>query len=154
MGVGHDGHPPRSGRPPRQDDAAEIARLKTDLLTAPRADRKPGTRTVTNARGRWKRLERRDSFSSPWQPAWLQGLIGDEYFQEVTSVALHGETTDDQLAHVKYLDQIADLKLGDAKHITDAGARSPRRPCHTASEFDLSGVPLGPLTPHWRTWRK
>jgi hypothetical protein len=106
--------------PVKPDEAVEMAKLKNDLLTAPRDVRKSNPERG-NARAQWKRLERRDSYSSPWQPAWLQGLIGDENFQEVTSVALHGETTDDQLAHVKYLDQIADLKLGDAKHITDAG---------------------------------
>jgi hypothetical protein len=106
--------------PVKPDEAVEMAKLKNDLLTAPRDVRKSNPERG-NARAQWKRLERRVSYSSPWQPAWLQGLIGDEYFQEVTSVALHGETTDDQLAHVKYLDQIADLKLGDAKHITDAG---------------------------------
>jgi Leucine Rich repeat len=106
--------------PIKSDDAVEVAKLKNDLLAGPRAGREPDTQQG-DARARWKRLERRDRYSSPWQPAWLQRLIGDEYFQEVTSVSFHGDTTDDQLASVENLDQIADLTLGDAKNITDAG---------------------------------
>jgi Leucine-rich repeat (LRR) protein len=104
----------------KKDDAVEIAKLKTDLLTGPHAGRQPGSQH-DDARGRWKLLERRDSYSSAWQPAWLQRLIGDQYFQAVTSVSFHGNTTDDQLGYVEGLDQIVDLKLGEAKNITDAG---------------------------------
>jgi hypothetical protein len=106
--------------PIKRDDAVEIAKLKTELLTAPRTDRKSAAQQG-DVRAEWKRLERRDSYSSPWQPACLQQLIGDEYFQEVTSVSFHGETTDDQLTAIEDLDRIVDLNRGDAKKSTDGG---------------------------------
>ena len=50
--------------------------------------------------------------ASPWAPAWLQRMIGDEYFQEVTSVQFGGKTTDDQFAPVAELDRLLEFQLG------------------------------------------
>ncbi len=50
--------------------------------------------------------------ASPWAPAWLRRMIGDEYFQEVTSVHFGGKTTDDQFAPVAELDQLLEFELG------------------------------------------
>ena len=62
------------------------------------------------------------SGASPWAPAWLRGLIGDECFQEVTVVAFYGDkATSDSLAPVEDLDRLLAFELHHTMKVTDAG---------------------------------
>ncbi len=106
--------------PIKSDEAVQVAKLKTDLLTERRGGPKPNS-PRGDARSLWKRLERRDSYTSPWEPAWLQRLIGDEYGQEVTSVNFHETITDNQSAPLENFSRLAELTFHDAEKITDSG---------------------------------
>ena len=118
----------------------------------------------------------------PWAPAWLRNWLGDEFFQEVTSVQfLNRPLTDHDLAPLASLDRLEEVAISGAP-ITDAGLkhlanlkelrillalgdtrdyrRRPRTP-----EFPDEAANLGPLplrvspTPawstsgRWTTWR-
>jgi hypothetical protein len=64
---------------------------------------------------------RLETHPEPLEPHWLQQLIGEDFFHNVTYVHLGGEKVSDQnLEHLKVLDQVEDLILDDS-HITDAG---------------------------------
>jgi Leucine Rich repeat len=49
--------------------------------------------------------------ASPWVPVWLRRAIGDEYFQEVTSVSFYANKADDQFSPVADLDRLLEFKL-------------------------------------------
>ncbi len=72
----------------------------------------------------------RKANASPWAPAQVRRLLGDELFQEVTAVTFRGQTTDDQLASAEDLDRLLEFNLlvpdGD-KRVTDAGLAHLRR---------------------------
>jgi Leucine rich repeat len=59
--------------------------------------------------------------ASPWGPVWIRRTLGDEYFQEVTSVTLGDQTTDDLLAEVEHLDGLIEVRLIEADKVNEAG---------------------------------
>lgn len=79
------------------------------------------TREREKVIAQWLRLKRFDTYEAPWQPAWLQGLIGDENLRVPTAVSIGRETTDDQLAPVEDLDRLVRFSLLYANRVTDAG---------------------------------
>ncbi len=59
-------------------------------------------------------------FAEPYGPAWLRGLLGDDFFSEVTGVMLSNTSADDgALCHVDRLTELRCVDLADTK-ITDA----------------------------------
>jgi internalin A len=95
--------------------------IESARFTAKRAIRE-GDLKPDDPRLPWSRLNRRDAFESPWQPEWLQRLIGAEYFQDVTNVDLRGDqVTDDGLASIADLVYVRKLFLSHAPKCTDAG---------------------------------
>ena len=59
----------------------------------------------------------------PWAPAWLRNWLGDEFFQEVTSVQfLNRPLTDRDLAPLASLDCLEEVAISGAP-ITDAGLK-------------------------------
>lgn len=57
---------------------------------------------------------------SPPAPAWLRARLGDEFFQEVTSVSFYNPVTDDQIAPIADFDRLLAFEL-HRTHVTDAG---------------------------------
>jgi hypothetical protein len=57
--------------------------------------------------------------ASPWAPAWLRRLIGDEFFQEVDTVSLQGPVTDATMATLEGLQWLRILHLRDSSRIGD-----------------------------------
>src|SRR5262249_58443110 len=65
----------------------------------------------------------RNRNARPWAPAWLRNRLGDEFFQEVTSVQfLNRPLTDHDLAPLARLDCLEELAISGAP-ITDAGLK-------------------------------
>ncbi len=65
----------------------------------------------------------RNPNARPWAPAWLRNWLGDEFFQEVTSVQfLNRPLTDHDLAPLASLDCLEELAISGAP-ITDAGLK-------------------------------
>ena len=118
------------------DPSVEAAMLAANLSAQSNSTRKTAAPDNDN-RALWKRLERYNTYASPWQPAWLQRLIGDEYFQEVVSAGFHLPVTDDQLAPVAGLDRLRELSLGKARNLTDAGL------AHLAGLSQLQELEIG-----------
>jgi internalin A len=63
-----------------------------------------------------------DHKGRPWAPAWLRKRLGDEFFQEVTSVQFleRSNVTDRDLAPLESLDRLEELAIHGAL-ITDSG---------------------------------
>jgi Leucine Rich repeat len=81
-----------------------------------------GVKPGASARPQWKRLVSRASYESPWQPAWLRWLIGNESFQEVATVSFYGDkVTDDGLTPIEDLAHLREFSLSSAPKVTDAG---------------------------------
>ena len=65
----------------------------------------------------------RNPNARPWAPAWLRNWLGDEFFQEVTSVQfLNRPLTDHDLAPLARLDCLEEVAISGAP-ITDAGLK-------------------------------
>jgi internalin A len=67
---------------------------------------------------------RYDHKGRPWAPAWLRKRLGDEFFQEVTSVQFleRSNVTDHDLAPLESLDRLEELAISGAP-ITDSGLK-------------------------------
>ena len=65
-----------------------------------------------------------DHKGRPWAPAWLRKRLGDEFFQEVTSVQFldRAHVTDHDLAPLESLDRLEELAISGAP-ITDSGLK-------------------------------
>ena len=65
-----------------------------------------------------------DHKGRPWAPAWLRKRLGDEFFQEVTSVQFleRSNVTDRDLAPLESLDRLEELAIHGAP-ITDSGLK-------------------------------
>ena len=65
-----------------------------------------------------------DHKGRPWAPAWLRKPLGDEFFQEVTSVQFldRSHVTDRDLASLESLDRLEELAISGAP-ITDSGLK-------------------------------
>jgi hypothetical protein len=66
--------------------------------------------------------DRRLATGRPWEPAWLQQLLGEEYFHNVVCVGLDRVARDQDLAHVARLRHVKLLYLGGGR-ITDNGLK-------------------------------
>jgi hypothetical protein len=72
-----------------------------------------------------------------WVPAWLRGMIGEDYFHDVTWVRIEGpQFGDSELRRLGVLDRIETLGLVETA-ITDAGLR------HLRGRKALKGLFLG-----------
>ena len=60
--------------------------------------------------------DRRLPTGRPWEPAWLQQLLGDDYFHTVVCVGLDRVAEDADLAHVARLRHVKLLYLGGGSH--------------------------------------
>ena len=86
----------------------------------------------------------------PWAPAWLRNWLGDEFFQEVTSVQfLNRPLTDHDLAPLESLDRLEELAISGAP-ITDSGLKhiANLKELRILSLWETPGFP----TPAWCTW--
>src|SRR4029077_6148244 len=65
-----------------------------------------------------------DQKGRPWAPAWLRKRLGDEFFQDVTSVQFldRSHVTDHDLAPLESLDRLEELAISGAP-ITDSGLK-------------------------------
>jgi Leucine-rich repeat (LRR) protein len=57
--------------------------------------------------------------ASPWAPAWLRRVTGDEPFQEVDSVALFGPVTEIAWARLEEFERLRVLHIRDSSNIGD-----------------------------------
>jgi hypothetical protein len=84
-----------------------------------------------------------DHKGRPWAPDWLRKRLGDEFFQEVTSVQCldRSRVTDHDLAQLESLDRLEELSIAGAP-ITDSGLKhiSKLTALRILSLWDTRGV--------------
>ena len=165
----------RESPPIKADRSVQTAKLEVDRSVMSGSSRKTDA-PRDDVRALWRRLESRETYESPWQPAWLRRLIGDEYFQEVTAASFHRAVTDDQLAPIEDLDCLRKLTIGNENRVTDAGLAhlAGLTRLQNLDIWDASGITDAGLAclaglvhlrklhfskapalpaPGWRTWR-
>jgi hypothetical protein len=92
-----------------------------------------------------------DHKGQPWAPDWLRKRLGDEFFQELTSVQfLRPHVTDHDLAPLKSLDRLEELAISGAP-ITDSGLKHISRTLRSFAPY-RSGKPAEYPTPASFTW--